>query len=557
MTTSELQKLLKELLALPAETEWVEFKKAKNSYPFDKLGEYFSALSNEANLKGRDCGWLVFGVQNKPRVIVGSNYRPNRPHLDNLKLEIRQKTNRITFIEIHELKTAQGRVLLFQIPAALQGIPTSWEGHYWGRDGESLVPLQLSEIETIRCQVESDWSAEVCHDATLNDLDPDAIRFAREQYLRKNPKLIDEINHWNDMTFLNKAKVCKSGLITNAAILLLGKEESSHFLSPYDPRISWILRGADGIDKDYEHFGPPFITSVDAVFSKIRNLKYRYLKNDQLFPMEVTKYEPWVIREALHNCIAHQDYRLKSRISVVEDDDTVLLTNRGSFIPGTVENVIRMDAPPDQYRNLFLATAMVNLNMIDTIGGGIRKMFLTQWQRSFPLPEYDLSEPQKVSVRIFGKVIDERYTQLLLSRSDLELMDVIALDKVQKGKPLSNTEFKSLKSQKLIEGRRPNLYVSSMVASTLEEKAKYIKHRALDNQFYKGLVLSYLKKYKAATKKDLEELLMEKMSDALNPVQKKKKVDNLLYDMAHRDHSVIAIGLGRAAKWMLKDTQSN
>ncbi|MGB3976558.1 MAG: RNA-binding domain-containing protein [bacterium] len=557
MTTSELQKLLKELLALPAETEWVEFKKAKNSYSFDKLGEYFSALSNEANLKCRDCGWLVFGVQNKPRVIVGSNYRPNRPDLDNLKLEIRQKTNGITFIEIHELKTSQGRVLLFQIPAALQGIPTSWEGHYWGRDGESLVPLQLSEIETIRCQVESDWSAEVCHDATLNDLDPDAIRFAREQYLRKNPKLTDEINHWNDMTFLNKAKVCKSGLITNAAILLLGKEESSHFLSPYDPRISWILRGADGIDKDYEHFGPPFITSVEAVFSKIRNLKYRYLKNDQLFPMEVTKYEPWVIREALHNCIAHQDYRLKSRINVVEDDDTVLLMNRGSFIPGTVENVIRMDAPPDHYRNPFLATAMVNLNMIDTIGGGIRKMFLTQRQRSFPLPEYDLSEPQKVTVRIFGKVIDERYTQLLLSRSDLELMDVIALDKVQKGKPLSNTEFKSLKSQKLIEGRRPNLYVSSMVASTLEEKAKYIKHRALDNQFYKGLVLSYLKKYKAATKKDLEELLMEKMSDALNPVQKKKKVDNLLYDMAHRDHSVMAIGLGRAAKWMLKDSHSN
>lgn len=367
MIVSELQILLKELLALPAETEWVEFKEAKKSYPFDKLGKYFSALSNEANLKGRDCGWLVFGVQNKPRVIVGSNYRPNRPDLDNLKFEISQKTNGITFIEIHELKTAQGRVLLFQIPAALQGIPTSWEGHYWGRDGESLVPLQLSEIETIRHQVESDCSAEVCHDATLNDLDPDAIRFAREQYLRKNPKLTDEINYWDDTTFLNKAKVCKSGLISNAAVLLLGKEESSHFLSPYDPRISWILRGVDGIDKDYEHFGPPFITSVDTVFSKIRNLKYRYLKNDQLFPMEVTKYEPWVIREALHNCIAHQDYRLKSRISVVEDDDTVLLTNRGSFIPGTVENVIRMDAPPDQYRNPFLATAMVNLNMIDTI----------------------------------------------------------------------------------------------------------------------------------------------------------------------------------------------
>ena len=60
----------------------------------------------------------------------GSNYKLNRPDLDKLKLDISQKANGITFIEIHELYATQGRVVLFQIPAALQGIPTSWEGQF-------------------------------------------------------------------------------------------------------------------------------------------------------------------------------------------------------------------------------------------------------------------------------------------------------------------------------------------------------------------------------------------------------------------------------------------
>ena len=72
MTSAELQAKLSELLSLPAETEWVEFKEAKNNYDFDDLGKYFSALSNEANLKGQPFGWLVFGVKDKPLGFVVS-----------------------------------------------------------------------------------------------------------------------------------------------------------------------------------------------------------------------------------------------------------------------------------------------------------------------------------------------------------------------------------------------------------------------------------------------------------------------------------------------------
>ncbi|MEW6002851.1 MAG: ATP-binding protein [Nitrospirota bacterium] len=153
MTQEELKELLDKLRALADETEWVEFKKAQSSYDFNKLGKYFSALCNEANLKNQNNGWLIFGVESKTREIVGTNFRAIRADLDNLKLEIANKTtNRITFSEIYELFLPEGRIIMFQIPAAPKGIPIAWEGHYYGRDGESLVALNLQEIEQIRSQ---------------------------------------------------------------------------------------------------------------------------------------------------------------------------------------------------------------------------------------------------------------------------------------------------------------------------------------------------------------------------------------------------------------------
>jgi len=558
ISSEELKKNLSEIMALPAEIEWVEFKEAKSNIDFDNLGKYFSALSNEASLKGQECAWLVFGVTDKPpRKIVGSQYCPSRPALDRLKQAIAEQTsNQLTFIEIYELHHPEGRVLMFQIPPALRGIPTAWKGHYYGRNGESLGPLNLSEIDRIRGQVNrEDWSARICHEATLNDLDPDAIRFAREQYKGKNKHLREEIDQWDDLTFLNKAKVCISGQITNTAIILLGREESEHFISPAYGWITWVLKDENGIARDYEHFRPPLILAVDRVFAKVRNLTYRYMPNDTLFPAEITQYDPWVMRELLHNCIAHQDYTLAGRISVVEEKESLLFTNLGSFIPGSVEEVIRSNAPPAQYRNRFLADAMVNLNMIETIGSGIIKMFKTQRQRFFPLPDYDLSKPEQVEVRLFGKVLDENYTRLLVKGTNLDLMDVIALDKVQKKRPLTEKEFKILKERKLVEGRRPNLYVSAKIAAVTGEKATYIKHRAFDKAHYKALVISFLKKWHKAKRGEIDNLLLDKLSDALTERQKRILIANLLSEMAHKDKTITTSGPKKTAVWRLRDNK--
>jgi len=183
MKEIDLKNLLNELIHLPKETEWLEFKLAERNFHFDDLGKYFSALSNEANLKNKDCGWLIFGVDDK-RNIIGSQFRKNKADLDSLKSEIaKHTTGNITFVEIFELNLSDGRVIMFQIPPAPKGIPIAWKGHYYGRHDEALGALNIQEIEQIRNQAKQyDWSAQICEGATIHDLDRAALNKARELF---------------------------------------------------------------------------------------------------------------------------------------------------------------------------------------------------------------------------------------------------------------------------------------------------------------------------------------------------------------------------------------
>jgi len=551
MTERDLQDKLNQLRSLPAETEVFEFKEAKNNFDFAKMGKYFSALSNEANLKGRPYAWLIFGIKDKGRTIVGSRFRPNRKDLDSLKGEIANKTTkRITFIEIYELHLSEGRVVMFQIPSAPKGIPISFDGHYYGRDGEELSPLNIEEIERIRVQrAAEDWSAVIVSGATVEDLDPAAIAKARENYKNKFPEQAKDANQWDDIAFLNKAKLIIKGKITRAAIILLGKSESEHFINPAEAKIRWLLKDARGNDKDYHIESCPLLLAVDRIYAKIRNLKYRYIKDGTLFPDEVDQYEPFTIREAINNCIAHQDYTKGGRINVVEMEDQLIFTNLGSFIPGSVEKVVKEDAPEEHYRNKFLATAMFNLKMVDTAGGGIRKMFNYQRERFFPMPEYDLSEG-KVKVTVIGKVLDLDFARVLAQNKDLSLDEIVMLDKVQKKKKLTQAEEKYLRNKKLIEGRKPNYYISAKVAQKTGQKAAYTKNKPFDTAYYLDFIEKAIREHGVIERKDADELLWNKLPDWMNDKQKKIKINNLLSELRKKG-KIKNNGSDKKPKWVL------
>lgn len=531
MTEEQLTQLLEELLSLPAENEFVEFKKAENGFDTQKLGEYFSALSNEANLGKKGFGWLLFGIHDKTHAVVGSQYKPTRKALDDLKREIAQGTNGgITFTEIHELFYQQKRVILFQIPAAPKGIPISYKGHYYGRDGESLVALNINELETIRSQVKQfDWSAQLAKGATIEDLDPRAISSARALYTTKNKEKAIEIADWDDTTFLNKAKLTIKGKVTNAAIVLLGKEESETLLSPAVAKIRWILKDSQGVERDYMIKSCPFLLSIEEVYRKIRNLKYRYINPEfrTLFPEEVDTYEPYVIREAINNAVAHQDYTQGGQINVVEYEDKLVFTNRGGFIPQSISNVLKEDAPEEIYRNPFLARAMVGLQMVDTIGSGIRKMFNFQRQRLFPLPDYTI-EDNRVQVTIIGKILNMEYANILARNTDLTLVEVEALNRVQLNREVSDEEIARLRKKKLVEGRKPNIFIAKAVAQQLDQKTAYSNNKGFEDSYYCDLILKALAEHGVLTKQEITKLLWKKLPDVLDEDQKENKIRNLL-----------------------------
>ncbi len=557
MTQEDLKKLLTELTALPKETEWVEFK--VDHYDSQEIGEYISALSNSACLHNKVKGYLVFGIEDGTHNVRGTYVKPKQKKVGGEELEnwLAMHLNpRIDFV-IYEFQYGNKPIVLFEIDAA-NNTPVRFKGVAYIRVGsykKKLSDHPEKERKIWKKQIGYDWSAHICKGANINDLDEGAIQKARIEYKKKNLHLANEVDSWDATAFLNKAKVTIEGRITRTAIILLGKDESTHFLSPSVAQITWILKNEHNIEKDYAHFGPPFLLNIEKLFGKIRNLKYRYLPDNTLFPTEIDQYDAWVIREVLHNCIAHQDYELRGRINVVEYPDELIFTNMGSFIPASVEEVIKQDAPLTQYRNDYLVRAMLNLNMIETIGSGIKKMFQKQRQRFFPLPDYDLTHTEKVVVKIQGKILDENYTRLLIEQTNLDLTTVMLLDKVQKQTNISKDEHKFLKSKKLVEGRYPNLFVSSKIASVTEEKAMYIKYKGFDDSHYQELVLAFIKKYGSATRKDINELLMNKLPDILTDKQKVDKINRLLSKiMAGKLNLIKSIGTKKI--WVLSDDNS-
>lgn len=522
---SDLVEILNSLIE-KWETEVVEFKEANKDYDRNKIGQYFSAISNEANLKGLQYGWLVFGVRNKDRKIVGSEYR-NKDGLDTLKQEILSgTTGGISFIEIFEVypfaDNEKKRIVMFQIPAAATAIPTGWHDHFYGRNGESLGALSVEELDRIRGQEKKDWSKQIISEATIDCLDEEAIALARKKYKEKmnRPHISEEVDKMTDEQFLTKIKLMIGGKLTNAAMVLLGNEDYDYLFST-PPEISWRLFDSKDCVKDYAIFKVPFITAGERAFEHIRNLTYRYMPSQlTLFPTETRQYDVWLLRELMNNCIAHSDYTIGGRIYLNEFEDRLIMTNPGTFLPGSIEPVLQPSYNPPFYRNQLLAETMVKLNMIDTQTMGIRKVFRIQQEKFFPLPDFDLST-------------------------------VYLIDRVQKHVPISKDAVRQLRRLGVIEGKSPNIYVSAKVAESTDTKAQYVKNRGFEDEYYKKLIISYLEIYKSGKKQDFVELLADKLPDTMDENQKKSKIKNLLGSLKKEGQITTDSDNKRLANWIL------
>lgn len=557
MTSQELQQyLLREFPQENARCEWKEMKNLKNLFAGDEKNDVISYVAAIANMEG---GHLVIGVQDKTLEIVGTDLSKFNLNAQSAVWKLLEHCTNLSSegLSIDEYTTEDSHktVWIIHIPKHLPRRPVYAHKKAWQRVEDSLVemtPERLAAILEEPVFEAKDWSAEIVPNAVLTDLDELAVAKARVMFKKVHASKIpaEEIDAWTVEELLSNSGIMIDGKLTRAAIILLGKPVSVFKLRPAVVEVTWTLRDERQEVVDYEHFTAPFILTVDQILSKIRNLTMRELPGGTLFPETMKQYDDYTIREALHNAIAHQDYTLQQRINFVENPGYLYYANGGSFIPGTLQNVLTTKGPQRYFRNECLCRAMVNFNMIDTVSRGIKKMFNEQWKRHFPMPDYEIDALNKeVGVKIYGNTINEKYTELLKENNTLTLEDCILLDAVQKRHRISEKDVVALLNRGLLEGDTSEYNISLDIAKKTKQLPYYTHNRGLDKAKLQHMILQYLQNVGSVGAK--RDAIFDYLRDVLprnkTPEQQERMVGNILAEMKEAE---IVIVKGRI--WYVK-----
>ncbi len=550
MKAAELQRALRE--RFPKENErhewkaWRNLRHKVNGKASEDLVSYVSAISN---MNG---GSVVIGVEDTTLVPVGiadcGDYTPeNLPHrllgscanLPSLGLSV----------EVLHATDTGALVWVLHVPRHAPRKAVIAHSKAWQRDGDSLVTLRDDRHAAILSEglVGEDWSAVVVPKASLADLDPDALALARRQYAAKHAQArwSQEIAGWDDATFLDKAKLTVHGGMTRAALLLIGRAESAVLLSPHPAEIVWKLPQ----DRSAESFFPPFILATTQVLARIRNPIIKLFPESQLIPVQLPRYDTRLVLEALHNCIAHQDYGLGARVVVEEWSERLRFLNAGNFFDGVPGDYFLGRCTPKRYRNQWLAAAMDQIGMIDKAGFGIKDMVEIQRKRFLPLPDYVGSDAHQTVFNVMGQALSQDYSRLLMEQPNIDLATILLLDLLQKGEELSTAQRQELRQRGLVEGRGHRTTISASVAAATGREAEYVDAVGLDDDHFRALVLKLLAVGPQPRAK-INLLLLGKLPATIQGKERRVAyVTALLQAMVRRGEIENVGGATKAARW--------
>ncbi len=281
------------------------------------------------------------------------------------------------------------------------------------------------------------------------------------------------------------------------------------------------------------------------------------LKNraNELIAREVDKYDQKVFLEALHNCIAHQDYFAGKRIAIVEKIDKLIFINAGIFYDGRAEDyILEIKSVATKYRNKALVDAMRELGMIDKLGSGVKSIYEAQRKKYFPLPTYFYnSEFDETNLEIYGKEIDKKFTEILINKGDMDFYKTIMLDKIQKnrGNEVDENDARKLHKEKLIEGRRPNYILSIKVAEMLGREAEHTEKKGFCDDEISNFIIKHLSNFQnGQTRKQINDLVWKYLPGILNEEQKARKINNILSKLNKRN-IIKNYGSDRVPSWKL------
>lgn len=451
-----------EQLKLMRESEdHVEFKKGEqgnvsyNGAGKDKPQErrrcilgYVAALCNEGG------GRIVIGMHDDfPHKVVGTKQCLNS--IGQLEGDIYRDIGiRPDIYELFEdEKSKTGRVLVIEVPPHPIGKVFKFEDVALMRVGEELKPMDdKTFISTIQEQ-EPDFSEHICEGVTLEDLDKEAIRVMKEKYAQKqkNPSFVS----LSDTQALSDLKLIIGDKITNAAVLLVGKEDVIDRLYPQAKVMLEYRNTESQIHFDSrKSFGQPFFLLIDELWEEInrRNGTIPVRKGPYIF--DIPFFNEDVIREIVNNAFSHRDYRFGSEIIIKQYPLKFTIINGGGFPKGvSIENLLTTPSTP---RNRLLTDVLSKTGIVERSGQGIDKIFLYTLSEGKPEPDYSKTDAFNVTATLSATIKDTGFALYIQNIQDelpednkLTVFDVLALCEIRDGaKRPSNKEI-ALKLEKL------------------------------------------------------------------------------------------------------------
>lgn len=508
----------------------VEFKKAEQGNlaydggsrvkPGDRrkciLG-YVTALCNEGG------GCLVLGMEDAyPHKIVGTKQAEGQ--LGDLEGNIYKDTQiRPVIYELYEDETSKkGRVLVIEVPPRPVGKLFRFEDVALMRVGEELRPMSDEMIFSILQEHEPDFSADICEGVTINDLDKEAIRILKQKYAtkQKNPDFLT----LPDEQVLSDLNLIKDGKVTNAALILVGKQE---VLNSKLPQASVILeyRKSESLVpyNNRQVYGQPFYKMIDMLWHDIdlRNDKIDVHEKSYIF--NIPYFNEDVIREAINNAITHRDYRRTSETVIKQYPQKLVVMNTGGFPLGvTIENLLRVQSTP---RNRLLADVLAKTGVVERSGQGVDKIYKNTLLEGKDEPDYSHSDPFRVELHLSAVIKDKAFAMFLDSEQRdlpeeerLSVFEVMALNRIREGRSddVDKEMLKVLLDRRLIEKRgktRGTYYIlSKSYYEYCGKEGEYSKMEDWNAIQALPVVMAHFSTFKTAKMKDFVSILDSHMS---------------------------------------------
>lgn len=474
---------------------------------------YVTALCNE---KG---GSLVIGMEDKyPHKVVGT--RQNENSTGELEANIYRDTGiRPKIYELYEDEAEKkGRVLVIDVPSRPAGTVFKFEDVPLMRVGEELKPMSDEVYLSIIQENEPDFSQQICRDATLDELDPDALSVLKEKYAKKqnNPIFLTLSNR----QILSDLQLITDEGVTNAAVILLGKED---FIKRVYPQASVML--------EYRHsesqitfdnrisYSQPFFIMIDRLWHDIdlRNGKFQIKEGPYIF--DVPYFNEEVIRESINNAITHRDYTRHSETVIKQYPQKLIVTNAGGFPHGvTIDNILTVPSTP---RNRLLADVLSKTGIVERSGQGIDKIFYRTLSEGKEAPDYSGCDAFNVELILSAIIQDKAFAlfiesvqQNLAEDNKLSVFEIVVLDKIRRNEKttaLDKAVIKQLMDRNLIEKRGKTNGIHYILCRSYYEftgnTAEYSKKSDWNTSQVTSIIIPFLTKYNKAKMGDFVKLL--------------------------------------------------